>query len=336
MTIERTIEHLVNAKLFNPTWFHWFGWHFQNMRPLAQDIVSTLSALDLRSPGCAQTIAARLGETGGKEKHEPHYEQLLQLLCELVVARRLCEVFDESAGYELIWEPTGSGKKNPEFMLRGPTYDLLVEVKCPSLLKHLRAAGKNDIQLLARLGDPVVFDGMSSSGSATRPVDNRIKDFLISAEGKFATFDRTQKPCFTLLVICWDIRMFEAVSPLINEISGLFTPRSFYADEEGNPNTFPNIDGVIVTPHMAWLIACTREEPFIGAYSSPLDYGQFGPGVPVSSPAYIANPYSTRAMPNEVVDALYGMAPDSAGDPMSAPLDMVFWLSRSASDNPES
>ncbi len=319
-------DYFNEAGFFKPDRFHWFNWHFTKMRPLALDIIVTLKLLDLRAPGCAKKIIFRLGELGGKEKYEPHYEQLIQILSELVIARRLCEVFDATSGFQLIWEPTGKTDKNPEFVLCEPKYDLLVEVKCPSLLKHMRQASQNDVQLLARIGETSVFDQMASSGSATKPVDNRIKDFLISAEGKFATFDREIKPCYSLLVICWEQRMFEAVSPIINEMSGLFTARSFYKNADHEPIKFPNIDGILVTPHMAWLIACTREEECPGIYASALDYGEFGAGVPVSDPAFIANPHSSRKLPAEMIDALYGVSPDPAGDPMTAPLDMVFWL----------
>lgn len=325
MKNEHIINELIEARLFDPGWFHWFGWHFSNTRPLARDIISTLGLIDSRAPGSAKKIAFRLGEIGGKERYEPHYEQLLQLLCELVVARRLCEVFGAADGYELVWEPVGNSKKNPEFLLRGPEYDLLVEVKCPSLLTHMRKANQNDVQLLARLGDPKIFDQLSDSGAATRPVDNRIKDFLVSAENKFASFDRTERTTFSLLVICWEQRMFEAVSPLINGSSGLLTNQSFNKDAAGEPIRFPNTDGIIVTPHLSWLIACTREEPCLGIYKSPLDYGTFGPGVPLPDPAFINNPHSTRGMPKKVIDALYGVVPDPSGDPMTAPQDMIFW-----------
>lgn len=326
MNYEDIILRLKEAKIYDPDWFHWFGWHFQVQHPLAEDIIKTLTLLDARSPGCSKRLALKLGELGGKEKFEPHYEQLIQMLCELVIAKRLCEKFTAEQDCELIWEPTGDSKKNPEFMLRTPNFDLLVEVKCPSLLAHLRKANESNLQILARLGDMAVFEQLSDNGAATRPVDNRIKDFLESAESKFSTFKTEGKLQCSLLVICWDSKMFEAISPLINEMSGLLTERSFKTDTECRPVKFPNIDGILVTPHAASLMAFTRDEAILGKFSSPLDYGEFGYGIPAPQPVFISNPHSERTVPEEVIDALFGIPPDLVGDPMTAPLDLVFWL----------
>jgi hypothetical protein len=44
---------------------------------------------------------------------------------------------------------------------------------------------------------------MSSSAAATRTLDHKVKEYLISAIGKFENFKREDPKVFTLLVLVW-------------------------------------------------------------------------------------------------------------------------------------
>src|SRR6266545_1934743 len=74
--------------------WHWFGWHFRfgsgpQAHPFAAAIVDALVAVDKLLPGFAVRMLDDLAALSGVEKHEPHYEQLLQRLAEVHVILRV-------------------------------------------------------------------------------------------------------------------------------------------------------------------------------------------------------------------------------------------------------
>lgn len=323
------VNYFKDANLMSPDRFHWFGWHFINKRPLAIDIYRTLDLLDRRAPGIARNVANRMGQLGGQPYNTDHYEQLIQILCELVIARRLCEIFTHELGFHLTWEPTGKSKKNPELMLCGPDFRLLVEVKCPSLLKHLKSAKDNDLQITARFATKDQLATLTKGEAFTKPLDNRIKDFLSSAEDKFVGFEDEAIPTYKILAICWDQRMFEPIAALNHPSSGLFTENSYLRDDAGKAVTFPHVDGVVITHHFDPLCAATREERVYGTYKSPLDYGSHHPTETIHPPVYVSNPASPLQLPEAVLSAFEAVLAEDVLDPMAKPLDMIFWLPRS-------
>lgn len=326
--MSEAIEKIVNSKIF--TEWHWFNYHFRGLpngqhTELSFDLLNKLSFIEHKIPGFTEETISRLASYSGKEKHEPHYEQLIQLLVEVVIFYRLSEGFLASDA-EFQWEPTvpGSGK-NPELLIRDGDFSTLIEIKCPSIFKHLRGAVKNDTQLGARIGDPAIFDQIAASGKATRPLDNKIKDFLVSAESKFEPFKKVNENTSSILIIAWSQHLFEATSPLINGMSGLLTENSFFKGESDNPVKFPSVDAIIVTEHLELVLRATREERLPYGYNSPLDYGAFAmPGF--LPPALIHNPYR-NAQPNEnVLRELGAVNIEDIGDPRVSPMDYVMWL----------
>ena len=322
------IKQILASNMFKE--WHWFRYHFQALAkgefsPLLFDFLNRCALIEHKIPGFAEETIVRMASICGKEKFEPHYEQLLQLLVEVVIFYRLAEGFlSESVKFH--WEPTaGDSKKNPELILVHPMWSALVEIKCPSMFAHLRNAAKHDTQLGARLGDPAIFDSLSKTGHATRPLDNKIKDYLVSSEGKFAEFsDKSPKPT-TFLFVAWTQYLFEAVSPLSNEMSGLFTDRSFYRAEDGKPIQFPSVDAVIVSDHLEAIIRGTQERELPFGYNSPLDYGAFlmeG----FQNPILIENPITPGASAHPVAKILGACPPNELDDPRAKPLDYVMWL----------
>lgn len=323
------VEQILTSSMFKE--WHWFGYHFQGLAKneytaLSFDFLNRCELIEYKIPGFTEETINRMTSICGKEKFEPHYEQLLQLLVEVVIFYRLAEGF-LSEPVEFRWEPTTQGsKKNPELLLIHPMWSALIEIKSPSMFRHLRDAAKHDTQLGARLGDPAVFDSISKTGRATRPLDNKLKDYLVSADGKFEGFrGQTPKPT-TFLYVAWTQYLFEAISPLCNEMSGLFTPRSFYRDEYDNAIQFPSVDAVIVSDHMEPIIAGTKEHDMPFGYSSPLDYGAFHmPGF--QHPILLENPVTAEASHHPVATILGAQPPSDLDDPRAKPLDFVMWLS---------
>lgn len=329
---EQLIEAIVKSKILSE--WHWFVYQFQFLKfglhtPFSEDFVDKIFCVETKIPGFAIETVKRMASICGREKYIPHYEQLLQLLVEVIIFARLAQEFqDSSISFE--WEPTaGNTKTNPELKISGADWNALIEVKCPSLINHLQTAPDNDVQLAARLSpDPSVFKSFSKSGDVTMPLDNKVKDFLVSAEKKFYPFKETGTKSFSLLVIAWDDKMFEAVSPLINGMSGLLTENSFYRDAGNSPIVFPSVDEVLITEHLGSALRGTREEQLPIGFSTPLDYGNltvpgFVPPVFLSNPS--ASDSDTNAM-NKIIQALGGFPLSEASDPRVQPMDMVFWL----------
>jgi len=312
------------------TEWHWLRYHFQGLAKgtfsaLSFDFLYRCRLIETKIPGFTATTIDRMASICGREKFEPHYEQLLQLLAEVVIFYRLVEGF-LGQPVEFHWEPTTTkSSKNPELMLVHKEWSALIEIKCPSMFDHMRNAAKNDAQLGARIADPARFDAMSTSGKATRPVDNKLKDYLVSAESKFAPFrDRIPKPT-TFLCVVWTQYLFEAISPLINGLSGLFTEQSFYRAADGQPVVFDSVDAVIVSDHLQTIINGTREKQLPHGYGTPLDYGAFLM-LGFQHPLLVENPRTSDTHAHPVVAVLGAQHPNETDDPRAKPLDFVMWL----------
>ena len=326
--MSETIEKIISSKIF--TEWHWLRYHFQGLpdgeyTDFSFDLLNKLSFIEYKIPGFTEETIRRLASYSGKVNHEPHYEQLIQILVEVVIFYHLSEAFLASNA-EFQWEPTVPGsEKNPELLIRDGNLSTIIEIKCPSILKHLRDAAQNDTQLGARIGDPAIFDEIATSGKATRPLDNKIKDFLISAESKFEPFKKVDENISTVLIIAWSQHLFEATSPLINGMSGLLTENSFFRGEDGKPVKFPSVDAVLITEHLELVLRATREEQLPYGYNSPLDYGAFlMPGV--LSPALIHNPYRNTEPNENVLQKLGAVNIKDIADPRVSPMDYIMWL----------
>lgn len=301
---------------------HFLDFHFANHNAFAQEFIELMCVLEDLSPGAGHATVKKISSLRGEKRAT--YDQIIQALCELVIGKRLIQAFSEDEGFKLLWEPTDIGKANPEFMLEGPEWRLLVEVKCPSLHEYAVKNRSAENQLAARL--PGVKDVISNISGAepALPLDNKIKDFLISAERKFSSFGAVSVPTYGLLVVCWADRMFEAVSPLSNEGCGLLTSASFFC-KEGKVVEFPHVSGVITTQQQSFLSrALAGDLP--GHLASCLDYGKYWePNTPVN-PVFSPNEFAKSQLPQEVIDALEAVPFNEQLDPIASPMDWVMWL----------
>ncbi|RYF01724.1 MAG: hypothetical protein EOO32_02810 [Comamonadaceae bacterium] len=301
---------------------HFLDFHFASHNEFAQEFIELICVLEDLCPGAGCATVKKISSLRGTDRAT--YDQIVQALCELVVGKRFIEAFPTDEGFKLNWEPTDMGKANPEFMLEGPKWRVLVEVKCPSLHEYETKNRATANQLAARLpGVKDVISGLYGADPAL-PLDNKLKDFLVSAERKFSSFREVSVPTYGLLVVCWTERMFEAVSPLSNEGCGLLTSASFYRKEE-KAVPFTHVSGVITTQQQFFLqraLAGYRPSHLV----SDLDYGSYWkPNTPVN-PVFSPNEFSKRQLPQEIIDALEAVMVGESLDPIASPMDFVTWL----------
>lgn len=328
-----TPEHLdkikadIAAKILGGEKRHFLDFHFINNTQFAQDFIDFTCRLEQLSPGAGYEITKRLGGLQGQERST--YDQIVQTLCELVIAKKFIDSYPPEQGYIFKWEPTDKAKTNPEFMIIGKEWRLLVEVKAPSLIDYDTKNRAAAMQLPSRL--PGMKEWMTSmtGEEPALPLDNKVKDYLVSAEKKFSSFDEIEIPTYGLLFICWGERMFEGVGPLSNEGCGLLKDRSFY-EVCGEKVRFPHVSGVIVTQHQFFIQQVLAERlPF--PRLSSLDYGEYWTYNSPTNPAFCENIYARLQLPQEFNKVLQTVPAGESLDPMGNIIDTVFWLHRTDS-----
>lgn len=240
--------------------FHWFSHQFVTVphHTFAGRVFGACASIDRRAPGIGTELLKELCSIGGKNRHEPHYEMLLQKLAEILVIERVVN-FDWPPGTTFQHEPTAvPNGPRPELLVTYEGGRLVVEVKTPSLLNHMRQRQEKSTQLAYRsaFGKQLAE---RTDGDVTLPRDNPILDFLKDSERKFREF-RTEPKTTSLLVIVWDDFIYEPISVLANQFTGLLTPQTFAKDPDGNPLTFPNVDAVIALRHLHNIVADTRDQ----------------------------------------------------------------------------
>ena len=275
-------------------------------------------------PGFASEFIKRMASISGREKNTDDWEQLLQLLSELLVTGQLVG-FEWSGRPAFTCEPTAiTGGKNPEIEVSTGSWRLGVEVKAPSLLRHIRERASYATQLNSRaLPRETVEKLPNSEEGVTLPRDNPSKDFLASANDKFDGFKKDNDEYIGLLVIVWDDFVNEPISALIHPESGLLTTKSFARDNTGAPLTFSNVDGVVVVRHLHQFMHGCREEHFEDDCRHSLDYGREGE---FPFKVYLANPHGCNDVPEEVLTCLQAHPPSPMMGSEYVPSEVTFWF----------
>ena len=179
------------------------------------------------------------------------------------------------------------------------------------------ARAKNPLQLTARL--PKTAERLE--GDRTLPRDNPVKDFLLSADAKFADYESYRAEALRVLVIVWDDFCNEPIAALLNENAGLLTPNSFCRDPSDAPVTFPNVDGIIVIRHQHQLLHSTRCEPLIDDLEDAFGYHHDG----FPPKAFITVP-GGRPVPDSVLRALNAVPLSECMGAEYRPTDLVMWF----------
>jgi len=253
--------------------WHWFSYHFSTLppHPLGLSIVDACADCEKILPGLGFRFVKDIAAICGKEKHEPHYDQLLQKLAELLVLRQLLTI-DWPAGTTFQHEPAVSAAgKRPELRVITPDRTFLFEVKTPSLLEHIRARKTNAFQVVGRALPIAQVEKLAGDRGLTLPRDNPVKDFLLDANMKFAPFKAVQAET-SVLVIVWDDFIYEPITVLKHEQCGLLTVNSYLKDATGAPVQFAHIDAVVVVRHLTYLFRAAGDHP-LEERAHALDFG---------------------------------------------------------------
>lgn len=320
---ERFFEQARRSIAESGQW-HWFSYHFTRKAQhiMACSVVDACVDCELASPGLGSHFIDDLASLCGKEKYEPHYEQLLQKMAEILVLRQLVTLkWPEGTKFER--EPAAKTKgKRPELKVTTPDRTFLFEVKTPSLLAHIRARNANALQVPGRVFKVEELKRFEHLGELTKPRDNPIIDFLTDAEMKFSQFKETG-PHTSVLVIVWDDNIYEPITVLTHEQCGLLTPNSFNKDDADRPVAYPSIDAVILVRHLTYLYRATRDQP-LRERRYALDFGddQALPNIfiPLTDPALIPDLVreGLRALPLD-----HDMVQQAAD---YRPKDLVMWF----------
>lgn len=319
-TIRNAIdEHIVRSRS-TP---HFLTYHFDNETLFAVQFIDFVCLLERICTGVGVHLIKKIGEIRGQDISK--YEQIIQALCEIVIAKQFVEAFPPEHGFVFTWEPTDKTKKNPEFMVSCSKWRVLVEVKSPSLSDY---EGKNRLARAQVVGRTPfmkeIMEDLYGKEHVALPLDNKMKDFLVSAEGKFSSFTSLDVPTYGLLFVCWSQRMFEAITPVTGLGSGLFTERSFYR-KDGIAIKFPNVSGVIVTAHQHMLRLLLKEwtlPPGVAGF----EYGNYWVHGSPANPTFCNNPNSLMPVPMFLQEVLHTVPAGQSLDPLSQEMDFVHWL----------
>jgi len=318
----------VSMEAMAKTGFHWFQQQFVTVphHLFAASIIGACVSIDRVAPAIGTALLCELSSIGGRDRHEPHYEQLLQKLSEILVIQRIVSAqWPQGTTFE--HEPAAAPNgPRPELLVTTPSARLVVEVKTPSLLRHIRNRSENRTQFPYRGGLSGELAAASAEGGVTLPRDNPILDFLKDAERKFVGF-RADANTTSLLVIVWDDYIYEPISTLVNQGTGLLTENTFAKQSDGQPLIFPNIDCVVALRHLHYFMLASQDKHI--ARSHAMDFGDETDVPNVSFE--LAN---GRAMPPMLLDHLRARSHDDPGLKFFAeynPQDVVLWVPHSSS-----
>jgi hypothetical protein len=283
--------------------------------PFVNGLCRALAEIDSATPGYANEMMNRLAAI--KDKGEAQYEAILQILAEIYVTQGVVEAASHTGvGPQVAHEPGPSGKKNPECEALIAGHWCAIEVKTPKLIEYGRLRASKPWQLTARMQGEA-----TKALQATLPRDNPVKDFLVSAEAKFAIYESHRPNALRLLVIIWDDFCNEPIAALVNPMSGLLTQNSFHRDANNLAVTYPHVDGVVVIRHHHQLIRATRCEPLVDGVKDALRYRHDG----FPPKAFIAVA-GGRIVPNAVLDALNLVPLSACMGAEYQPTDFVMWF----------
>lgn len=265
--------------------YHLFNYHFDalnirmNNHPFSNSIIKSCYLVEQKIFGYAKRFIDKLASI--QQKTIEHYDQLLQHIAELIVVGHLATKLTSEWIFEE--EPTADGsKKNPEISISNADLTILVEVKSPRYHEYQKKRVETGVQIPTRIGKDFkdIIENVFGTNAAL-PRDNIVKDFLISADEKFKYFKQVDKNVLSVLVIVWDDFIYEPISALKNDFTGLITEKSYYK-KDGEVVHFTNIDNIVLLRNMTQVKRATVDIPVTDGLKHPLDYGEKGKALPKS------------------------------------------------------
>lgn len=172
--------------------------------------------------------------------------QYLQFSSEITVVDYIIRHYNDFKN-----EPRYNDKKNPECSFKYENRTINIEVKCPDFFKKIKQESLDGVKMYAAERFPTKADYEQSKNFIESNIkegyqiqtidrmDNKLKDYLVSAHRKFPVSDLSN---FNILVIAVDIiqDMDEWYSYLFGE-NGAFTNRTYIKDD------YSNVDAVLLT-----------------------------------------------------------------------------------------
>ena len=288
------------------------------MLPFHQGLISALQAIEEAASGYAAMQTSRIAQIPLPIDDNAR-ERLYQILGEIYCASGAAETADRITGKTALAIEPGSGGMAPEFESCSKSMWYAVEVKTPALIKHRRVRTERDLQLTTRL-PPEFF---TKGEKQTLPRDNPVKDFLVSADAKFAAYRVQREGAFRILTIVWDDYSHEAVAALISPVSGLLTPNSFYRDESGQAISFQNVDGIVLCRYQHWIVRAFRNDTLQDPRYGSIEFLKYR--VPEPPKAFIQNP-TGRAVPPALLDSLNARPIDECAGAEYSPVELIMWF----------
>ncbi len=249
----------IAKQIFGERW-HYFNHHIENFTPFIQSVYTACLELNVVNEYAPIEMLKELYNLGGRENYEPHYDQLLQKLAELLVMKQVVVMpWPNASTFEIEAGVTG-GRKKVDFVVtlpEGQKYGF--EVKAPKYSKIARQRNERQFQFPVRAGDTPPAIQTNNPDNTILPRDNTLRSFLRSANLKFQEFKEDREFTGTLVVV-WDDWIYEAIGPLLNERNGLLTEQS-YSQINGVPETFKYVDSVILLRHLTYFVEAAAERP---------------------------------------------------------------------------
>jgi len=176
--------------------------------------------------------------------NEPQY---LQAACETSVTATIAEAFPDNFRYE----PKLSPPSDVDCTFKSDGYHFNIEIKCPDYTKmheqdardvfNIGAFGKmNEFPIIASNLSELFADGVNKL-EAQPHMDNKLKDFLLSAHKKFPS-TTTEQELNILLVCCDDAMDMQKWFFYMFGLQGLLTPESYHS-----PEKYCNVDAIILS-----------------------------------------------------------------------------------------
>ena len=322
MNKQDIIELFRKSDLYNK--WHFFKYHFNfyelgHEHPLAKSIVEMIVEIENKVPNSGVDYINKIASINDKKNETKHYDQLLQILAELMIVHKAM-MFPWGDKTVLKYEPkSATSKKNPELTISNENISVGIEVKAPELVKKHNDRATKPQQLPSRSSLISNID----KDNTMLPRDNPVKDFLISANGKFEGFKNANPKFCGILIIVWDDFIYEPISALSSPQAGLFTENSFALEAEDSILKFPNVDCVIITRHLLPISRGTRDEPLPDNSRHPLDYGRQNE---FPFKIIIPNPWNNIEIPNEVIECFQVLTPGPELGAEYLPTDFITWL----------
>jgi len=250
--------------IFGNRW-HYFGHHVANSTPFIRSVYAACIDLRVIDEDAPLTMLREIKNIGGRKNYEPHYDQLLQKLAEILVMRQVVKMpWPRRTSFEIEAGVAGSAKRIDLVVTLPEGKKFGFEVKAPKYTPHARQREGKPFQFPAQIGKQPQGIQSQSAHKAVLPRDKTVRSFLRSADEKFEAFSARHDFCGTLVIV-WDDWMSEVVKPLFDDRSGLLTPAT--------PEVFGNVDAVLILRHLTHFAEAAganylpndREDPmFIG------------------------------------------------------------------------